>query len=913
VEERFPEKTAETTSGSAAPQADCLERRPEIGVEVPSVAVPAKSAKQLAAAGAVEDDTSTPDERPAPGLAIDVEATQPQTASLGPAYALLKAFFRDRIPDGRLGADTVPSDVLDLPIAIATDALVDHLKHCHKPHCPYIPPPLQAYRRMRPNAIRNAKEQVHKVLWTYPTHELVIWVRKEILDKHSKLANEISTGELLARDRLGEALNEMGPIGPHVLAAVLWATEFNGPCAEVLFRSLVPIIQAEIPQNGSTDRLISSDSDQAKSVKAKLRAAIRERERAKQLADQAKDELQSKERALDKLRRELQEAQRDHRELTEVFDRVERRLRETEAAYRSLELDIAKTSKVNSALRKDLRDTRQERADLEISRSDLALQLATERRSIEQLKLQLAAVPTGADAVKEFLRVQEDRIQISRTITAGGDRARAEDEWRAHRKLENAFLDAYPEFRNPRRAAIAPKTSLGLVALGGSSEVGRSCYLVELGKHRILVDCGIRPDTREDSYPDIDMLDRPDALVLTHAHTDHIGWVPALVRRFPDVSIYCSEATAALLPVMLEDCYQHYTRKIEAERKRRQYIANARPVHEAYDARDVHAVSKLVISCIFNQKETLPFGGISLRFCPAGHVLGAASVLIQDLSGPRVFFSGDFASFPQLTIPAADWPDDIGYVDLLVLESTYGGKDAHKPLQSSRTELIGFARKTLEGNGSLILASFGLGRAQELLKLLATAQDDGELPPVTVYVDGMIKRINPIYRKWASFEISTERFYEVSGDTDRQDVAAVAQMRPSIIVTTSGMLTGGPVLHYAKHLLANPQNRIVLTGYQDEGAPSRVLKETAIGRRVVVGEDENGHKVEFEAAMPAKEIGLSAHADQPGLLEYAAKLRPRHIALVHGEPTGQQALRYQLLKTHPKSAIVCGPDRLSDL
>jgi metallo-beta-lactamase family protein len=124
------------------------------------------------------------------------------------------------------------------------------------------------------------------------------------------------------------------------------------------------------------------------------------------------------------------------------------------------------------------------------------------------------------------------------------------------------------------------------------------------------------------------------------------------------------------------------------------------------------------------------------------------------------------------------------------------------------------------------------------------------------------------------------------------------------------MLTGGPVLHYARHLLPDARHRIVLTGYQDEGAPSKVLRDVATGRRTVTYHDERGDEVKFEAAMPAKEVGLSAHADQPGLLRYASNLRPRQVALIHGEAQGQHTLRQQLLSIHPKSEVVCGPTEL---
>jgi len=318
-------------------------------------------------------------------------------------------------------------------------------------------------------------------------------------------------------------------------------------------------------------------------------------------------------------------------------------------------------------------------------------------------------------------------------------------------------------------------------------------------------------------------------------------------------------------------------------------------------------VPSLVIKCLFNQEEGLPFGDASLTFYPAGHILGAASVLLRDTSGRRIFFSGDFASFSQLTVGAADWPDEIGDVDLLVLESTYGGKEPHRPLEVNRNELVSFVRRTVEEQGSTILASFGLGRAQELIKLVVTSMNAGDLPKVPVYVDGMIKRINPIYRKLASFDLPATAINEVTGDTERQEVAMSAQTHPSIIITTSGMLTGGPVLHYARHLLPDARHRIVLTGYQDEGAPSRVLRDVEMGRRIVTYQDERGDEVKFEAAMPAKQVGLSAHADELGLVQYASKLRPRQIALVHGESQGQQRLRQKLLKIHRGSDVLCGP------
>jgi Cft2 family RNA processing exonuclease len=767
---------------------------------------------------------------------------------------------------------------------------------------------------MRPEAIRKARDEVHRILWTDPDHELVRWVREAILVKHQEVADEISSGNLLKGDRLGELLHELGTDGARLLAAVLWASEFDGPDAEELFRSLVPLAEDGASRGAGT--AAGADDGQLKLLKAELRIARKELKQSTRAAEQAERALRLKERALARSRRELDEAQEKYRHAAEELGDVQARAREADTALRNLERDGQKAAKVNADLRRDLRRLQQAQSDLEIERSELARKLAAERRELERLKLALAGLPRGADAAWAFLRDEEDRIQADRVILAGGAKAAADKAWTAHRKLEGAFLDAYPSYREPPPVKVRRKTPLRLVTLGGSGEVGRSCYLVELGKHRILVDCGIKPSATEDLHPDIQRLDRIDALVLTHAHTDHIGWVPALVRKFGEFDIYCSDGTAALLPVMLEDIRGHYVRKMAARHKRAQYVQNAEIVEDEYEDEDVRDVPNLAIKCEFDEEEPLPFGDGSLRFYRAGHILGAASVLIEDQSGRRIFFSGDFSSFPQLTVPAASWPEDLEEIDLLVLESTYGGREPHPPLEQSRRELISFIRENIEGReGSVILASFALGRAQELLSLIAAARQSGELPAsVPVHIDGMIKKINPIYRRLADFDISPDASNEVIGETERQEVALGAQKIPSIIVTTSGMLTGGPVVEYARRLLPDPRHRIVLTGYQDEGAPSRNLREIVRSRggpRIVEVTDEDGELVQFEAALPAKEVRLSSHADQPGLLEYARRLRPRHIALVHGEPRAQEELRSRLLQIHPGAEISCGPSDMA--
>ena len=682
---------------------------------------------------ASEPDGATPSNQADAEPEVAEHPNQPPATGLGSAYHILRVFFGDAISNGPLGPDTVPSAALTIPIAVATDTLVRHAKRCRDPHhCSTFPPLLHRYHLMRPDTIRKAKEEVHKALWTHPNHKLVMEVRKSILDEHSDLAEEISKGHLQKADRLEELLSESGPA---IIAAVLWSSEFEGPDAELLFRILVSLTPNK--PSSSNEKAIAGGQDQdLQPLKSDLRKTKRALKQSKGTATKAEQALRQKERALSRHKRDFESLQRKSEQLIDQLDSARRQLLETKAAHRSLELDAQRAAKANSNLRKELRQLQIAQRELEARRSDLALQLATERSRVAQLKLQLTDAPLGSDTVWDFLREEKEQIQTRRTINSGGAKERANEEWRTYRKLERAFLDAYPEYQRPRPVTIRPRSSLQLVALGGSEEIGRSCYLLELGDKRILVDCGIKPSDSKDLHPDIDLLERLDALILTHAHTDHIGWVPALVRQFPTLDIYCSEGTAALLPVMLEDCYHHYVRKATVLRERAQYMSNAEPVVEAYDAEDVHTVSKRAFKCNFEKEEVL-FGDVSIRFYCAGHILGAASVLVEDQSGRKIFFSGDFSSFPQLTVPAASWPSELGDVDLLVLESTYGGREKHNSIDDSRADLISFMRETLEkGEGSVILASFGLGRAQELLKLVATAQQEGDLVDVPDVVCG---------------------------------------------------------------------------------------------------------------------------------------------------------------------------------
>lgn len=841
-----------------------------------------------------------------PAAATGGSNLSPQV-SHGSAYAVLRRLTGDRFPEGPLGPDTVPASALSLPVDLLAKALVKHNEHCPRLQCPRVPEPLWPYIKWRAKAIPRLADKLYRVLWTHGTHPMVEAVRKQVLSDHSDLVQEVRRGALASACELDRLLSH-APTSDAArrLLGVLWAVGANTDELDPVFRMLVVLTDPTSPI-----RIAQGAPQSVKSWDRERREAITQRKAAERAKEEALKTVRAKERAINKARNELKEltARLADRDLALAATKEE--VLENGIARQNAERKVARLEKRLAALQHDVHEAEQELAELQLQRSELAQQIARDRRFAEQYRLEHK---TGAPAVWAFLENEHERLRTEQLITSGGARARVDDEWTAFRKLRDAFLQAHPEYipSAPMKAAV--KSPLRFTAFGGSAEVGRSAYLVELGKRRILIDCGIKPGDSRDQVPAIDQLEHIDALIVTHAHTDHIGWIPALVQKLGDLDIYCSEATAALLPIMLEDCRRHYFGKVANARDVARRLQNADPVDQAYEEEDVRHIPNLVITQPFNQQFRL-FDDVKATFYPAGHILGAASVMLEEQSGRRVFVSGDFSSFAQLTVAAAEWPDEIGDVDLLVLESTYGGR-VHDSLGEARELMIRLIRETIDQRrGSVILPSFALGRAQELLSLLITARRAGTLPgSIPIYVDGMIKQINPIYRRLAAdFSFQESEVIEVRGSAARQEVLLEAQMSPVIIVTTSGMMLGGPVIEYAKHLLPDERHRIVFSGYQDEGAPSRALiglDRPGRGRRVVELTDGSGKNISIEAAVPAQHVPLSAHADQKGLLEYAARMSPRVVGLVHGDPQAQAQLKLLLQRLHPEAQIHSAPSTL---
>ncbi len=426
-----------------------------------------------------------------------------------------------------------------------------------------------------------------------------------------------------------------------------------------------------------------------------------------------------------------------------------------------------------------------------------------------------------------------------------------------------------------------------LTFLGGADEVGGSGLLVEAGGRRVLIDAGLRPSPKArwglagDQLPDLSQIDRAgglDAILVTHAHTDHTGALELVVGRYPQAPVYATPATIALARVLHLDSRRIMQSRLEEE--------GELPLFD-----DV-AVEKLAAA--FHPvpfQARLPLAeGLVVTFYPAGHIAGAAMIGLECDEG-HLLVTGDISISDQRTVAGAKPPPF--RPDLLVVESTYGGR-LHANRSAQERQLMEAVSQVTGAGGKVLIPAFALGRAQEILLILSEFRRRGELPEVSVWADGMVRAICQAYAGFPDIlplplQERGARFFEGGirpVERNQQRSALVWEPGPAVIVSSSGMLAGGPSLSYARQLAGQPQHAILLTGYQDEESPGRRLQEVA----------ERGHgsirlgkdKVDVQCRLGT--YSLSAHADEGQLISLVETVDPAEVMLVHGDESARSSL-----------------------
>jgi uncharacterized protein len=419
-------------------------------------------------------------------------------------------------------------------------------------------------------------------------------------------------------------------------------------------------------------------------------------------------------------------------------------------------------------------------------------------------------------------------------------------------------------------------------ALGGYREVGRSAHLLTTQNSKVLIDCGIDPGSERTPFfnaPELLPLDSLDAVVVTHAHLDHCGLVPVLLKYGYPGPIYCTAPTRDLMALMLLDAIK---------------VVNQEARRGLYDSSHVRALVNRTIPLRWGETTDIA-PDMRLTLHNAGHILGSSMAHFHLGDGDyNLAYSGDI-KFERswLFNPASN---RFPRLETLILESTYGGyRDVQPSRQQATEQFTQLASKILDRGGKLIVPVFAVGRSQEVMLVLEERMRQGLIPKVPVYLDGMIFEATAIHTAYPEFLNSQLRtqIFQQGDDPFLSDIfhrVDSAQMRysildgkePCIILATSGMMSGGPVMEYFKSWAPDEKNGILFVGYQAEGT---------FGRRLQRGVSEasfldNGRQGAVPVRLEVATIeGFSGHSDRVQLMNFVASLdpRPQRILLNHGE------------------------------
>ncbi|HEX8363604.1 MAG TPA: MBL fold metallo-hydrolase [Longimicrobium sp.] len=427
--------------------------------------------------------------------------------------------------------------------------------------------------------------------------------------------------------------------------------------------------------------------------------------------------------------------------------------------------------------------------------------------------------------------------------------------------------------------------------LGGAGTVTGSKYLVSAAGRRILVDCGLfqglkqlRLRNREPFPVDPASI---DAVILTHAHLDHTGYLPVLARGGFRGPVYCTPATADLCAILLPDS-GHLQEEEARYAAGHGYSRHAKP-RPLYTRADAEDTLQLLQGAGFG--EDVGAGG-GLRFCfrPAGHMLGAATVTLTDGS-TTVLFSGDLGRPNDPLLPS---PAPVPQADVVVVESTYGDR-LHEPVDPEE-ELATVISRTAMAGGAVLIPSFAVGRAQSLLYHIRRLKDTHRIPDLPVFLDSpMAQEATAVFlRRAAELRLTPaecEAMCTAAEATSTvEESKRIDRMRyPRVIISASGMATGGRVLHHLKALASDPKNTILFAGYQAAGTRGADLLRGAKEIKI------HGAYVPVRAHVEALD-NISAHADYEEILAWlrALKAAPRQVYITHGEPAAADALRRRI-------------------
>ena len=434
-----------------------------------------------------------------------------------------------------------------------------------------------------------------------------------------------------------------------------------------------------------------------------------------------------------------------------------------------------------------------------------------------------------------------------------------------------------------------------VTSYGAAQTVTGSCHLVKLGPIKILIDCGMFQGEGDSdnhrNYNDFEFDSAEiDFLIITHAHLDHIGRVPKLIKDGFNGKIISTKPTKDIAKIMLMDSAKILKEEYKTLKKKARRKGKENTIFEPLYSED--HVKELFLkkwrTLEYFEEYKLP-KRIRVTLANAGHIMGSAFVMLdyqQDNQTKRVVFSGDLGSLNRLII---DPLDNIDIADTLFIESTYGDRK-HKPLQESVDEFKNTVIQTLERNGNVIIPSFALERTQEILWLLHEMHYENKLPKCRVFLDSPLAikatrlyndhpiHLSDVVESQALNDVNPFSFESLEMTSTREESLMINKIKDrAIIIAGSGMCHGGRIMHHLKHRLWNENNTVIFVGFQVEGT---------LGRSIIDGDEYvkiYGEDIVVKAQVQTIN-GFSAHGDQDDMIEWISNFKDlKNLYLVHGE------------------------------
>lgn len=515
---------------------------------------------------------------------------------------------------------------------------------------------------------------------------------------------------------------------------------------------------------------------------------------------------------------------------------------------------------------------------IELAPELLAFQQPNNRKSLDQnwaarLEPQIYEHYPGIQLKAAILRkgiVEWEGMVDNRKIRVQGESGSTALTFHEFTPKINCLVETHPDI-------------LRVTPLGAARSIGASCLRVEIGNYEIVLDAGTRPKG-SNPLPAFEYLENPNLILITHAHQDHIGALPVLHSMFPTAGMICTPGTREIARVMLSDCL-----KVQQNNEDYEPLFDETELQQTLLQLDTQPIGA----------EFEPLPGLKVRFINAGHIVGAACIHLQ-LGNKSLLYTGDYNLANSRTTEGLKLTD-LPQVDMLITEATYGAS-VHSKRNEQESELVANITQVVQRGGSVLIPAFALGRAQEIILALKTSSTFPDNIPI--YIDGLVRAVTDVFADNLQFlprsvqnlanASRTEPFADnikvipISDPKERP----LAMAKPSVIIASSGMLTGGPSVYYAQGLLERENAAIFFSGYTDEESPGRLLQEMKTGEVVTIDEKD------YTVKATVKKFNLSAHTDRAGIGSVIAKVKPRHLVLIHGSKDALHDLARSDLQKH---------------